>query len=549
LALADAAALRTDAGLVIGTNVEAWDADLDDIAALTPTNDDIVQRKAGHWTNRTMAQLIADLAALNSTFQPLDSDLTSIAALATTSYGRNLLTLANEGAADWVDKDILTTKGDILVATAASTPARLGVGSNTQVLTADSTQTTGVKWAPAAGGSSTLTRSVRTSNTILAAGDNGTLIDATATFTQTLTAAATLGAGWWCYIKNDTADGTTVLTIDPNASETVDGLTTLKMYSGDTRILMCDGANFETVLIDGGYAKFVAGSSTFTVPSGIQECEAVCVGSGGQGGGGFSGVGGACVSGGRGGGGAAATRARFRTSDLGAAGTGITVTVSSGGSAGGGAGANGSDGGNTSFGTLLLAGGGGGGRAGASAANSTGASGGCVIGSATGTTGAILSGSGGADCISGQGAHPTSANAVGNNAEWGGAGGGGCQAANAAGKNGGSSIFGGAGGGAGAGSTLSTGTSSGGAGGTSQSYAVAGGGAAGTSGGAGGDGAFVGPYCGSAGGGGASSNSGTAGKGGKGSIGSGGGGGGACANGTGGAGGNGGDGECRVWYS
>ncbi len=95
LTLADAAALRTTAALVIGTNVEAWDADLDDIAALTPTNDDIVQRKAGHWTNRTMAQLISDLAALGTTFQPLDSDLTAIAALTTTAFGRGLLTAAN----------------------------------------------------------------------------------------------------------------------------------------------------------------------------------------------------------------------------------------------------------------------------------------------------------------------------------------------------------------------------------------------------------------------------------------------------------------------
>lgn len=41
---------------------QAGDADLTAIAALTPTNDDIVQRKAGAWTNRTMAQVKTDLA-------------------------------------------------------------------------------------------------------------------------------------------------------------------------------------------------------------------------------------------------------------------------------------------------------------------------------------------------------------------------------------------------------------------------------------------------------------------------------------------------------
>lgn len=44
---------------------------------------------------------------------------------------------------------ILTTKGDIYAATAASTPARLGVGANNTVLTADSSTATGLKWAAA----------------------------------------------------------------------------------------------------------------------------------------------------------------------------------------------------------------------------------------------------------------------------------------------------------------------------------------------------------------------------------------------------------------
>lgn len=46
----------------------------------------------------TFAQVLAYLAG-SSTFQPLDSDLTAIAALTTTPFGRALLTLADAGAA------------------------------------------------------------------------------------------------------------------------------------------------------------------------------------------------------------------------------------------------------------------------------------------------------------------------------------------------------------------------------------------------------------------------------------------------------------------
>jgi len=64
----------------LDTEKQPLDSDLTAIAALAPTNDDIVQRKAGAWANRTMAQLITDLAALGTTFQALDATLTALAA-------------------------------------------------------------------------------------------------------------------------------------------------------------------------------------------------------------------------------------------------------------------------------------------------------------------------------------------------------------------------------------------------------------------------------------------------------------------------------------
>lgn len=64
----------------------------------------------------------------------------------------------------WVAQDdsnaiqnaIVDAKGDLIAATAADTPARLAVGTNGQVLTADSSTATGLKWATVGGGGKVL---------------------------------------------------------------------------------------------------------------------------------------------------------------------------------------------------------------------------------------------------------------------------------------------------------------------------------------------------------------------------------------------------------
>ena len=64
-----------------------------------------------------------------------------------------------------IQPTLLDAKGDLIAAVAADTPARIGVGANGTVLTADSTEATGLKWAtPASGGGMTLISEQSASN-------------------------------------------------------------------------------------------------------------------------------------------------------------------------------------------------------------------------------------------------------------------------------------------------------------------------------------------------------------------------------------------------
>jgi hypothetical protein len=82
----------------------------------------------------------------------------------TTAASPNSVKTSYDLANGAIPKSLVDAKGDILAATADNTVARLAVGTNTQVLTVDSTTATGLKWASAGGSTGPTFRAYRSSN-------------------------------------------------------------------------------------------------------------------------------------------------------------------------------------------------------------------------------------------------------------------------------------------------------------------------------------------------------------------------------------------------
>jgi hypothetical protein len=111
-----------------------------------------------------------------------------------------------------IQPTLLTTKGDIIVATGNAALVRQGVGSNNQVLMADSAQADGVKWADEA--TATLTT---TGDTLYASGANTLARRAIGTTGQVLTVsggvptwATPAGGGGMTVIASGTLSGSSI---------------------------------------------------------------------------------------------------------------------------------------------------------------------------------------------------------------------------------------------------------------------------------------------------------------------------------------------------
>jgi hypothetical protein len=256
LALADAAAARTALGLgtaatsassafdAAGAAAAAQaasqplDSDLTALAAIAPANDDLVQRKAGAWTNRTPAQVKTDLALVKGDVGLGNVDNTADTAKPVSTAQQTALNLKADLASPALTGtptvptaavDTNTTQAAstayVIAQAASATPVVDGAGAagtSTRFARADHVHPTDTSRAPLASPTFTGTPAAPTQT----ARDNSTklattaYVDAadTAITANTQTASYTLVLGDAGKVVEENSASATVVTIPPNSS-------------------------------------------------------------------------------------------------------------------------------------------------------------------------------------------------------------------------------------------------------------------------------------------------------------------------------------------
>ena len=244
--LTNFATARTNLGVAIGSDVQAYDAQLADIAGLTPTDGNIIIGNGTNFITESGATARTSLGlSIGSDVQAYDAQLADVAGLTPADGafivgdGTNFVTESGATARTSLG---LGTVATLDVGTGANNVVQLDASSRLPAV--DGSQLTNL---PGGGGSVPTTTAVSQGTDYTISTSTGIeeifFITPTADINVNLPAASTAGDGYKYNIKN-LASGFT-LTIDPNSTETIDGATTFAISTQYQSItIVSDGSNW-----------------------------------------------------------------------------------------------------------------------------------------------------------------------------------------------------------------------------------------------------------------------------------------------------------------
>jgi hypothetical protein len=202
------------------------------------------------WQMPTSTDLVTDLPADFEVFG--QAVATSMADLLGGTTGQVLAKASNTNMDfTWVAQDdsnaiqnaIVDAKGDLIGATANDTPARLAVGTNGTVLTADSAEATGLKWVTPTTNSMTLLSTTSLSGT-----------------STTISSISTSYKSLFILLYGVTPSANAQLYLQPNTSANICN-SVISHYFGATPTVATDGFRSDDIYLAGGQ-NFLASNAS-----------------------------------------------------------------------------------------------------------------------------------------------------------------------------------------------------------------------------------------------------------------------------------------------